>query len=240
MKIINLSYNNLTAVNSSNRIWPNSNELDAVILRGYTFDDTSICGFYKELNLSRTLVKIDLLHPCNCFVFFIYKDYRLNPSINLNSLMQDGIPMCYQNLINDTNQVKYKEDNCDFSTILQKTQCTSLIPTNPSSKTAVSTTTSSTTISIPSIITSPMLIDKNTTTFTSSKLSPFSSTTTTSTSIYSSVTNSITSTTSSSATFTLITNLTNAISSGSSRILTTTPCLQSTTTSSGLTTISKL
>ena len=229
MKTINLSYNNLTAINTSRRIWPNSNELENVILKGYSFDDTSICDFYQELNLSRTLVNIDLLHPCNCFVFFIYKDYRLNPS-KRSSLMQDGIPICYQNLINDTNQVKFKEDNCNFPAILQKTSCAAFFSTTTLSTATGLTLTSFINTSKASISVSTST--SNNSTSTSLLTTAFTTTTTTLTTF----TPSVTTTTTNIITSKIDT--TNTISSGSSRILTTTPCLQSTTTSPGLTTIS--
>jgi hypothetical protein len=234
VKTINLSYNNLTAINSSSRTWPNSNELDNVILKGYTFDETSICDFYKELNLSRTLVEIDSTHPCNCFVFFIYKYYRLNSGKNLSSLMQYGIPMCYQNLISSgTNLLESKENTCNFTNLLQKTPCASLLPTTastlPNSSSISTLTTSSSTITT-SVISSSKTITTSFITNTTSVSNP--STTTTTPLI--SVTTSVTTTTLSSTQ----NSISDSTVSGSSRILTTTPCLSSTTTSPGLTTIS--
>ena len=179
MKTINLSYNNWTAINVSSRIWPNSNELDTVILKGYTFDETSICNFNKELNLSKTFIEIDSNHPCNCFVYFIYKSGRTNVDTkNANR----SFPLCYQALINsDPNQVKYKEDTCKFEEILQSSICARL-------ETTLATTNF------------------------------MSSTSTTTTQIVKDSTTSIPT---------------------STQLFTTSPCIQSTTTSPGLTTISK-
>lgn len=80
---LDLSYTAISTINSFIRIWPDPIGLKTVVLKGYnnTFDNRTICAFNsdvqnKKINLSTTFVQFESTYQCDCFLFYMYKDYR--------------------------------------------------------------------------------------------------------------------------------------------------------------------
>jgi len=103
LTVLDLSYTNISTIDSSIKEWPQSQNLESIALNGYVnvFTEASICSFDTggTLNLSNVLIELDPFHDCNCFVFYIYKNYRLNPNNNVtNWLLANRTPICYRSL----------------------------------------------------------------------------------------------------------------------------------------------
>lgn len=154
LKSFDFSNNLFSVVQSPSRLWPNPNGVEVISLKGYTFDNSSICQFKKEsdtqiINLFKTFIELDSSHACNCFVFFIYKDYRAlstTNSLNQNNLM-NKTPQCYQRIYAQSqNFIQIAEDSCNFSFACNPQTTTPSSVTTPCYST-ISTTPGLTTIS---------------------------------------------------------------------------------------------
>ena len=127
---------------SSLKKWPESPCMESIALNGYHFDKYSICTFdtTSSLNLSNVLIELDPYQECNCFVFYIYKNYRLNSNNNIKDwLLGNRTPICYRDLYNSINgfeEIEKSENYCDLTircndvtTVITN----STLTTNPSS-----------------------------------------------------------------------------------------------------------
>lgn len=130
LRILDLSYTNISTIDSNVKIWPRSNDLTTINLAGYSFNTLSICSFDsnpngQRLNFSKTLIQLDQNQECNCFVFYVYKDYRLNPLNNPSYwISTNSTPQCYRNFYYanpyspNFNEIERREKECDFNFIL--------------------------------------------------------------------------------------------------------------------------
>ena len=156
LRVLDLSYTNISTIHSSLKIWPRSNNLTLINLSGYNFNTLSICTldsneWGQKLNLSKTLIQLDANQECNCFVFYIYNAYRLNPENNpLFWITTNSTPQCYRNLYYTNpyqagfQEIERREKECNFKFILN-TICAR--PTNPVQTTRPYETTQYTTAS---------------------------------------------------------------------------------------------
>lgn len=83
LSTLDLSYTSISTINSFIRIWPNPSGLRTILLKGYnsTFDNRTICAFNNDaingrINLSTTFIQVEKSYQCDCFLLYIYKDYR--------------------------------------------------------------------------------------------------------------------------------------------------------------------
>lgn len=81
LSTLDLSFTSVSTINSFIRLWPK--RLKSLVLKGYnnTFDNRTICAFNSDIlngriNLSVTFIQVDRSYQCDCFLFYIYKDYR--------------------------------------------------------------------------------------------------------------------------------------------------------------------
>jgi hypothetical protein len=148
LNVLDLSYTNITSIDSFDKKWPHSTSLESIALNGYFFSNDSICSFdfQKTIDLSNVLIELDPFHECNCFVFYVYKNYRLNLKNNASDwLLGNRTPLCYRNL--------YSSDSIDsFADIIKKEDSCNLNEIKCSKTTKATTTISiSTTINIISL-----------------------------------------------------------------------------------------
>ncbi len=148
IRLLDLSYTNITDMQTGiDKIWPNSNDLSIINLAGYSFETLSICSFDsnplgKRLDFSKTLIQLDQNQECNCFVFWIYKEYRMNPDNNpLYWIATNSTPSCYKNLYYSNQnspgfqEIIRREGECDFN-FIENTLCAiPIVPTNPTIET---------------------------------------------------------------------------------------------------------
>lgn len=140
LKTLDLSYTLISTINSYVRVWPNPGGLQTVVLKGYnnTFDNRTICTFDYDvtngkIDLTKTFVQVDRTYQCDCFVFYIYKDYRLNPANSLSDwMLAERTPQCYQDLYTAAGNfslIEQQERACNFVQLLA-TYCprTSSVP----------------------------------------------------------------------------------------------------------------
>ncbi len=178
LKTLDLSNSQMTSINS----WPKSAQLEKVTLLGYNntyFGDNYICLFnafdeMKRTNLSTTLLEFDQNFDCDCFLYYVYRNYRLSPT-NLEIMRKSKIPTCYLSLLDNPSGIQMEETKCNFNQILNN------VCPKPTTFTSSSTTPSTTSSTISSTSSSISTITTTTTTFTISSVTTTSSISTTTT-----------------------------------------------------------
>ena len=161
LKTLDLSYSQMTSINS----WPKSTQLEKVTLLGYNntyFGDNYICLFnaldeMKRTNLSTTLLEFDQNFRCDCFLYYVYRNYRLSPS-NLEIMKKSKIPTCYLSLLDNPSGIQMEETKCNFNQILNNV-C-------PKPTTLTSSTITTSTITTTSTISTTTTLQPDTTTTT--------------------------------------------------------------------------
>lgn len=112
LKTLNLSYLNNTKfifnsdVDDSLQLSTILNRIDLLKLNGYNFTHQDVCKIlFKPIVTQQntiSLMQLDFMHSCNCFVIDIYRLYRINHTItdNQTSKWLDQTPSCYKRLYN--------------------------------------------------------------------------------------------------------------------------------------------
>ncbi len=117
LRELDVSYSQMSAITS----WPQNpaNQLAQVGLLGFNnsfFGTKYICFFETLTNLSTTLLQLDPSFECDCFLFYVYRNYR---KVNIMKLVASKIPKCYASLIENATAIQAEEDKCNFGQILE-------------------------------------------------------------------------------------------------------------------------
>jgi len=150
---IDLSYSSIDTINSYDRFWYAPKSLKTMVLKGYknTFDTKTICTIErsvvnKKIDLNTTFIELNSDYQCDCFLLYLYKDYRSNSANNFSSLIQTNrVPSCYSTLYSQgESAIKQLESDCYFASIINLCQQTTQAPTTTNYVTTPCFTTEST------------------------------------------------------------------------------------------------
>ncbi|CAF0906190.1 unnamed protein product [Brachionus calyciflorus] len=121
---LELSFTSIKNFDSFEREWPKG--LKSLSLKGYQFNNYSICTFQNDvlvnkIDLTEVLIELDRDFECNCFLFYILKDYRLKNNLN-EWILNNKVPLCYELLYTKANnflEIEERENLCNFNEIIE-------------------------------------------------------------------------------------------------------------------------